>query len=155
MSSKVIEMVFEPAPSRQGEYLEIAFREKVKQWTLNHVEHFKGQPRISQFAEKVESDTGLAAAVTIDSLDGNFSKPEDLAISNEIVESVRRQLPLISNEKHRDAVILRHLQGWPFTSTDDSRPTLCQQFGVSRQTINSWIDKAFGEMRLAMEKQND
>jgi DNA-directed RNA polymerase specialized sigma24 family protein len=65
-------------------------------------------------------------------------------------ELIRKALDHIKNPKHREAVILHHLQGWPITDQDPEVDSLCHHFGVSDRQIREWIATAFAQMRRAI-----
>jgi hypothetical protein len=49
---------------------------------------------------------------------------------------IRTALSAITNQRHREAVILRYLQDWPIKDKDPNKQTLCKHFvSVPRNTL--------------------
>jgi hypothetical protein len=59
-------------------------------------------------------------------------------------------LAAVSDPRHREAVMLHHLHGWPITDKDPETPTLCKHFDMTARQIQNWIRTAFDEMRAAV-----
>jgi DNA-directed RNA polymerase specialized sigma24 family protein len=65
-------------------------------------------------------------------------------------DAIRKALDHVKNPKHREAVVLHHLRGWPITDQDPATDTLCKRFGVGDRQIREWIATAFAQMRRAI-----
>ncbi len=146
-------LILEEAPTRQGESLEYAFNLVVKRRALNEVERREHHPRAAQIASPtVGPDGGVLDPV--ETLADEGPGPEEIAIEREspawAKERIRVGLDAIKDPRHREAVILHYLQGWPITDRDPSTPTLSSHFRVSGRQIHNWFKAAFAEMRQAM-----
>jgi hypothetical protein len=143
VETKVIELVFAERPSRQSEYLEMAFSRIVKGKTLNEVLKYRDRPasiKRAQHEDRKPEEPIYDGAGPLDQL----FKAEDAGL-------VRRALAAVSDERHRKAVVLRHVNGWPLTSSDPAQPSLEKHFGMSGRQIQNWITSALEIMRAEIE----
>jgi DNA-directed RNA polymerase specialized sigma24 family protein len=65
-------------------------------------------------------------------------------------EAIRAALANVRDPRHREAVVLHHLEGWPIVDQDPAIETLCKRFGVGDRQIRTWIATAFAQMRRAI-----
>jgi hypothetical protein len=140
-------LIFSREPSRQSEFLEIAFRQAVQRRAINKRTLLK-ERRKHEVAE-----SSLRTADDDDDGEGIIASHADSRSAQESVpadEVIRRGLAAISNPLHRQAVVLHHLQDWPLSSKDPQIPTLSTHFGKSARQIQNWIATAFEEMRTAL-----
>jgi hypothetical protein len=140
---KVIELVFADKPSRRSEYLEIAFAHAIKGKTLNEVVAHKNRPTSINRAQ----EDGAEPQEPIDNRSGPLEKL--LKVENDGL--VRRALAAVPDERHREAVLLRHVEGWPLTTSDPAKPSLERHFGMSGRQIQNWINSALETMRSEIE----
>ena len=117
---EVIELVLTKPPSRQSEFLEIAFKTAVEHRTINAVEKFQHDP-MSSIIETIQSSEDDREPIDIvenlaDAADG----PEKLLLSREAEtlkpELLRTAYEAVKDHRHRKAVILHLAYGWPITS---------------------------------------
>jgi len=150
---EVIELVLTKSPSRQSEFLEIAFKKAVERRTINAVEKYQRDP-MSSIIETIRSSEDDHEPIDIvenlaDAADG----PEKLLLFRE-AETLKPELlqtayEAVKDHRHRKAVILHLAYGWPITSIDPNKPCLEKYFGISGRQIQDWIKKALKTMRSA------
>ncbi|RUL81892.1 RNA polymerase sigma factor [Tautonia sociabilis] len=152
----VVELILAETPTRQSEFLEVAFRLAVERRFLNEVESRKEDPRPHQFAAPTPDGAWSSGGSShpAESVPDDGPSPEESAIEAEerrlAPEVLRRCLNAISDPRHREAVILHHLRGWPITDKDPSKPSLCSHFELSDRQIRKWMERSFTQMRGAM-----
>ncbi len=152
----VVDQVFAQTVSRQSEFLEISFRQAVRRRTLNQIEKRKSQPRFVQFSSAAgnQTDRDDRSSNTIEALASADPNPEDAVLESETraltPERIRTGLAAITDARHREAIILHFLQGWPITDQNPETPTLTRHFRVSARSISTWIKGALAEMRDAI-----
>ena len=142
VETKVIELVFLERPSRQSEYLEIAFANAVKKRTLSEVIAQRNQasimcPPVEERGQQQPIDDGAG--------------PLEIILKAENAKLARRALAAVPDERHRQAVVLRHVRGWPLTCSDPTQPSLERHFGMSGRQIQNWITSALEIMRAEIE----
>lgn len=155
VGEQIISRILADPPTRQSEYLEIDFRRIVKGRALNQVERREHYPRHHQFvsttADLDASAPGLA--MTVNDVADEGPTPDEIVCEAEAQaltpERIRAGLAAISDPRHREAVVLRYLQGWPITDKDKAQ-TLRKHFGISARQIQNWIGVALAEMKEAM-----
>jgi DNA-directed RNA polymerase specialized sigma24 family protein len=144
----VVTLVFAESATRQSEFLEVAFRVAVKRRTLNEVQKRKNHPRQRQLASADGETNPLKSKAD------NGPTPEEIVIAAEESElgpeRIRKGLAAITDPRHREAVVLHYLRGWPITDKNPETPTLCKRFGKSARQIQNWMNDAFDEMRAAL-----
>lgn len=150
---EIIELVLAERTTRQGEYLECAFADAVKKRAISQAAKHKPLRRFRPFGSPASKDgeTGWDGPQAVPD-DG--PSPEDDAIDSELrargPELVQRALAGVQDERHRLAVNLIYLQGWPVTDKDPDRVTVSSHFDKDERTIRNWVKKAFSEMRDAL-----
>jgi hypothetical protein len=150
VEAEIAELLLAEVPSRQSEYLEIGFGQTVYRHTMNAIERFTNSP----FAHK-----GKVVKETYDEDGGDeIERPLErvadggAAIDIELMwaDWIEKGLRFVAEPKHREAIILRYLQGWPMTSKDPQQSCLTRYFKVSARQIQTWIDIALKQMRAGM-----
>lgn len=151
----VCKHIFAPTPTRQSEFLEISFRQAVERRAINRrskLKYRRKHERPEAAFEPATSDEGEIGIV--ESHADGAPGPEETVIQSQekklAPERVRAGLSAITDERHREAVILHYLQGWPITDKDPNIPTLKTHFSMSARQIQNWINTARGEMRAAL-----
>lgn len=151
----IIELVFADETTRQSEYLECCFDGAVQRRAinLNKSRRAKCLRRNRQFADSV-NDEGDTATPGDQAVADQGPSPEDLAGDAEFRRMapalVERAIAAVTNPKHRKAVVLRYIDGWPVTDEDPDRPTITNYFGICDGTFRYWMRAAFLEMRNAL-----
>jgi len=142
---EITQLVLIDTPSRQSEFLEIAFGRAVARRTTNAVRDFRRSPMgrqgngplvVGEEAEEIERP--------IETI------PDDSPSSEEICELrllVAKGLTFVTDGRHLEAVILRYLEGWPMTANDADAPCLVRHFQVSARQIQNWINIALDEIK--------
>jgi hypothetical protein len=151
---RIIERLLAEPPSRQSEFLEIAFGSAVKARTINVVAQRKQDPL-----------SLLGAALRADGEEEEPERPMELVpderpgpdeIVSEIEDRARtRQLvatacAAVADPRHLKALILHKIRGWPLYDQDPAKPTLAVRFGRSPRQIQNWINGALKAMRAAI-----
>lgn len=152
---KITEYIFQLSPTGRGERLECTFRKVVRCVAINERDFLKNR-RKHEVAESAlpASSSKDADASVMQTKESDLSSPEDELIEAEDErlrpERIRKALAGITDERHREAIVLRYLHGWPIQSTDPSIPTLMSRFSKSAEQIRNWIKTAKSEMRSAL-----
>jgi DNA-directed RNA polymerase specialized sigma24 family protein len=156
VSQLVLERILEPVPDRAGEFLEVRFAAAVLRWTLAAVaKRRRTRPKKSAVAAALKRDEEpLPHQVTTEraAVDGStVPDPEAILLLAEDAPptdfNVFRAIAAVRDPRHREAVVLHHLQGWPIQHKNPQIQTLCSRFGVSDRQIHKWIAVALDEMR--------
>jgi DNA-directed RNA polymerase specialized sigma24 family protein len=141
-------LIFARPPNRKSEFLEIAFREGVRQRAIN----LRKQRR--QRMEHVLSESSLPApdppedgCSFIESHEDDDKQAELLVLE---ADQIRRGLAAVTNPLHREAVVLHFFEHWPIASEDPDIPTLSTRFRKTGRQIQNWIKTAINEMRAAL-----
>jgi hypothetical protein len=158
VEEKILQLLLSGEPSRQADFLEIAFAKSIEQRTLNAIEKLKTSTLLGHRGEfhpaygdtdvtKFESQHPLLLAPD--------SRPDPLKVLLDAEKKERVQALIeqasgaVKDPRHLEAVVLRYLHGWPIESKKGI-PTLVSYFNVSAQQIRKWIATALKEMREAL-----
>jgi hypothetical protein len=139
----------EAPPSRTAEYLEVDAATIVKQATLRAIGPDRPKAREFQSADRDEDGRYTQ---TVDRLGSEAPNPVEqlLAKAEEEAGGALRYLNAVTDPRHREAFILRHIYNWPLKDGPDGAPTLCERFKpVSDRQIRNWINTAIKQMRAA------
>jgi hypothetical protein len=150
----ILELILAKVPSRQSEFLEIAFKKAVTGRTINVVATFK-QEAMSGIIDTLQSSEDNSET---EDWAGKFRDkrpgPEEIVLSleNDALEPelIRTARHAVKDRRHWEAVVLHYVQGWPLTSSDPNKPCLERHFGVSARQIHNWITKALESMCSAI-----
>jgi hypothetical protein len=152
---QVLELVLMETPSRQSQFLEIAFAKAVKRRTLTAVRSHKRSVRghIGEFPSAAnDEDAGEETERPIELAPDGGSSPEAILIEAQDEEQRRRWLGIaykaVKNRKHLKAVLLR-FQGMPVTS-NEGKPNLVAYFKATPGQVRYWIETALEQMREAL-----
>jgi hypothetical protein len=140
VTGSIIELVLAERPSRQSEFLEMAFSRKVKGKTLNEVA--KSRP-FSQVSLSGKDET------TLEVPDERINTLEAL-LKNEGLELLRKAEGKIRDPRHFEALVLRYGYDWPIESEDPAEPTLSKKYNVSARQIRNWIVSGLETLRAAL-----
>lgn len=136
-------------PSRTAEYLEVDAATVVKQATLRAIG--ADRPKARQFQSADRDEDGLYTQ-TVDRLMSEAPNPVEqlLAKAEEEAGGALKYLNAVTDPRHREAFILRHIYNWPLKDGPDGLPTLCERFKpTSDRQIRNWINTAIEQMRAA------
>ena len=148
VANKLSDLLNETPPSRTAEYLEIDAATVVKQVTLRAIGPDRPKARDFQSADRNEDGQYTQ---TVDNLASEAPNPLEqlLAKAEEEAGGALRYLNAVTDPRHREAFILRHLYNWPLKDDPDGAPTLCEKFKISDRQIRNWINTAIEQMRAA------
>lgn len=154
VETEIIELVLAPTPSRQSEFLEMAFGKAVERRTINAVEKRRHSPMPLGVSRSDSSDDEPDAERQAERVADKSPDPEQIAaqLEDEIRrrELIKRAYASVKDPRHLEAVILRHVRGWPITDKDPTKPTLVKHFGKSERQIRNWINEGLEAMRAAI-----
>jgi hypothetical protein len=152
VQDQIIELLFARIPTRQTEFLEIAFRKAVQRRTINVVEKMNNRPELVVVADKRDDED--APEHLVESLPEKRPNVQEvllrLAADAQRSSLVRTALAAVKDRRHVEAVILRYVYDWPITHSDPTQPSLEKHFGKSGRQIQNWIAGALKAMRNAM-----
>ncbi len=154
VEAKAVELILADPPCRQGEYLQIAFRDKIEQWTTNAAAKRRNAPQSLRHAPGVDMDSDGEPENPTNLIADEGPSPEDLVAI--LQDRARRPALLaaakaaVKNPLHLEAVILRYAYDWPISDKDPNVPTLARRFRMSPRQIQNWINDALEAMRTAI-----
>lgn len=148
VANELGDLLNETPPSRTAEYLEIDAATVVKQATLRAIGPDRPKARKFQSADRDEDGQYTS---TVDRLasEAPDSLEQLIAEADEAAGGALEYLNAVTDYRHREAFILRHLYNWPVKDGPDGAPTLCEKFKVSDRQIRNWIKTAIEQMRAA------
>jgi DNA-directed RNA polymerase specialized sigma24 family protein len=169
----VLELCIGDGSAQAADFLEASFSVGVKRHTLHAVEKRRRVPKphavaaalakLERGERPVEGDGGPGGDPDPEDDRGDLGgdprtdtahDPERTLVAAEASartpEAIRAALAHVKNPRHREAVVLHHLEGWPITDQDPYTETLCRHFGVSDRQIRTWIATAFAQMRKSL-----
>lgn len=150
----IVDLVLAETPSRQSEFLEVAFGTAVERRTINAVEKRRHSPLSLRAAPADVSDDGAEPERPTERVADRHPGPEEIVAQLEDEarrpELIRKARAAVKDPLHLEAVILRHVRGWPITDKDPTKPTLARHFGKSARQIQNWISEALEAMRAAI-----
>jgi hypothetical protein len=153
VQDQIIELLFQKIPTRQTEFLEIAFREAVKRRTLNVVEKVKKRPKLVVVADRRDEEDDDPEHL-VESLPEKRPNVQEVLVrlADEAQRSIliRTALAAVKDRRHVEAVILRYVYGWPISHSDPAQPSLEKHFAKSGRQIQNWIAGALKAMRNAI-----
>jgi DNA-directed RNA polymerase specialized sigma24 family protein len=161
----IVELVLERSPSAAGEFLEVQFHSSVQHRILNAVQKRKpaaedrlaGDKKTRKRKQRIDYDVNKNDEEPAPLEPGDPEDALSILVEREVVpakDRIRAALRHVSDRRHREAVVLHHLEGWPITDPDPKTATLCAYFDVSDRQIRNWIRTAFAEMRDALGEES-
>jgi hypothetical protein len=150
VEAEITVLLLAEVPSRQSEFLEVAFGQTVYRHTKNAVERFHNTP----FAYKGNVMQEIYDENGRDEIERPLEQVPEGSAGTETellwADWIEKALRFVTDPKHRDAINLRYLQGWPITSQDPRKSCLTRHFKISARQIQTWIDIALKQMRDGM-----
>jgi hypothetical protein len=149
VDDKIIDLLLMQRPSPTSEFLEVAFGNAVRNETLKMVEKFR-QDALSRRGGSVELSTDeTMAQIPAQNLDMD---EVIIQLADEVQRSelIRMAQAAVKDSRHLEAVILRHVYGWPFTDSDPNKPSLDRHFKMSGRQIQNWINETLKIMYTAI-----
>lgn len=146
---KVLELVLAEQPTRQGDFLEIAFGTAVQSRTLNR---FRGHKR-SAWAHMAFIDV----KADVD-MDDNIERPLELTADDApnpeanvlMKDLIEKAWTAIDDPRILEALVLHFKEGWPIWSKDPNTETVARYLGVRPRQAKSMIEKGLQLMRDAI-----
>jgi hypothetical protein len=157
---RVIEIALVTSPTRQSDFLEVAFSKAVKRYTINAVEKRRNAPvslsaKPNTGPEDDEDDLERPTETVVD----EGPMPDELATILQDKEkhgaALRRAQGLVKDIRHYEAVILHYQLDWPLSSKDPAKPSLEDYFGVSERQIRNWMKEGRAAIRKALEDTHE
>jgi hypothetical protein len=158
VEESILLLLLSEEPSRQADFLEIAFAKSVEQRTVDEIRKLQNSTLLGRRGEfhpvydgtdvsNFESDHPLLLAPDEgpDPLE-IFLEAEDKARVQALIEKASGA---VTDPRHLVAAVLHFCQGWPVESKKGI-PDLVSHFRVSAQQIRKWIATALKEMREAL-----
>jgi hypothetical protein len=150
---EITQLVLTATPSRQSEFLEIAFGRAVARRTTNAVRDFRRSPMGQQGNGLLQvNEEGDEIHRPIETIPDGSPSPEEIC---ELKLLVAKGLTSVTDGRHLEAVILRYLESWPMTAHDDAAPCLVRHFQVSSRQIQNWINIALDQIREALARSRN
>ncbi len=161
VQKRVIDITLTSPPTRQSDFLEVAFSQAIKRYTLNAVAKRRNAP-LPLSAEQ---------HAALEGEDEDAERPtERVANEGPQVEEIvsmlqdqarrgpllRRAQAAVKDIRHYEAILLFYGFGWPYSSnTDPEKQSLQDFFGVSERQIRNWIKDGLKAIRAALENTHD
>ena len=159
---EVLELVLGGAPSRQSDFLEVAFRKAVARRTIDAVRKHNNSAmgrRCEIVAGVADHDAGDDIERPLELVVDDRPGPETilLQLQDEALRSewIRKACDAVKDPRRLEAVILHYGYEWPITSKDPDKPDLARRFNATPRQIKYWIAKALEAMRAAMGDDHD
>lgn len=154
VESEVVALLLAENPSRQSEFLEIAFNQAVQRRTINVVEKYQHRPAILSYLRAEASDEDDESESLVERVKDERPGPEDIVSQLEDAarrpELLRLAFAAVQDHRHVEALILRYVRGWPITDKDPTKPSLARHFKMSERQIRNWIRNGLEAMRAAI-----
>jgi DNA-directed RNA polymerase specialized sigma24 family protein len=160
VARRVLDIALVTSPTRQSDFLEVAFSKAVKRHTINVVEKRRNAPVSLTAAphagdEDDEDDLERPTETVVD----EGPPPDELAAKLQDKEkhavALRLAQGLVKDIRHYQAVILHYQLEWPLSSTDPAKPSLVDYFGVSERQIRNWMKDGRAAIRKALEDTHE
>ena len=160
VQKKVIEIALTNPPSRQSDFIEVAFNQAVQRYTLNAVEKRRNAPLPLSSKQHAALENGENDAERpTERVEDESPQVEELV---SLLQDRARRGPLLRQAqaalkdiRHYEAVLLHYGFGWPYAPSKSSESCLQDYFGVSERQIRNWIKEGMAAIRTALEKPHD
>lgn len=154
VQKKVVDLILQSPPCAQGDYLQIAFNDGVKQRTINAIAKRRRFPLPLRKAPSPSSDGEEEDESLTDRIPDDRPDPEELALAQtdraEMARLLRLAKASVKDPRHYEAFVLRYAYGWQAAVKDPQAPSLAKRFGVSRRQIQTWLQTARDQIRAAI-----
>ena len=152
----ILETVLVEKPSRNTDFLEIAFAQAVECRTIDALRKHNNSP-MSHRGEIVtdgSDEVGDEIERTIELVPDDGPGPEVILLQLEDEarrpELLRTACNAVKDRRHVEAAILHYGYGWPITSKDPTKSDLERHFQATPGQIKYWIAAALKAMREAI-----
>ncbi len=139
------------APDHSGDYYEVSYWDALEKRSVDVFRSFTA--KTSAYQETSVSAVQLRAAddaAELDPVDLDRSWQPEFATLNQ--DGSQRILALIP-EQYREAFYLYAVEGWPLSSSDPHRPSLCKKFNRTPETIRTWLRRARAAAKEGLGEQ--
>ena len=152
---EILELVLAETPSRQSDFLEIAFAKAVERRTIDAVMKHNNSPmgRRGEIVAEADDDGDDFDEIERPIERAADGRPSPEAIVLQLQDEARRRewiqkaCDAVKDPRHLVAVILHYGHGWPITCKDPGKPDLARYFDVKPRQIKYWIATALETMR--------
>lgn len=160
VQKRVIEIALTTPPSRQSDFLEVAFNKAVERYTLNAVEKRRKAPLpLSPKQHALLEDDGEGAERPTERVEDDSPQVEELVtlFQDQAPRGhlLRRAQAAVKDIRHYQAILLHYGFGWPYAPGKSAEPCLEDYFGVSERQIRNWIKDGMAAIRTALENSHD
>jgi|SRR5579883_1047218 len=157
--ARVMERIANRTASRNGDLLEIRFKQVVRGEAVDalraHLRSPLGALR-RDVATHYDDDGDEMERPLEEIVASDQPGPEELLIlrhGNRRHQLLRMACQAVADRQHLKAAVLRWGYDWPITSNDPQKPSLTRHFGVSESQMRRWLDGAMDAMRRALAKE--
>jgi DNA-directed RNA polymerase specialized sigma24 family protein len=156
---EIMELILAPKPTRQSDFLEIAFAKAVehriidalrkhKKSVFGHRGELQHEAMDEDYDENEEDERPIERVVD--------SRPDTEAVILALEDEVRRSTLVetakaaVKERRWLEAVILHYVDGWPVTSTDPNTPSLVRRYKTTRWKVRHGMDQVLEAMRTVL-----
>jgi hypothetical protein len=159
VEKEIFYLVLAPKPTRQSEYLEVAFGQAVKRQTINLVEKYRhnpmvrsgeivpssgdyenNEPKVTERPIELAPDDRSGPQATFLEAEGKTLQPELL---KQAFDAVKDPVDLKVFKLH-------HLEGMPIQSSDQNQEDLVRRTGETRRRIKYRLERTMQLIRKAL-----
>jgi hypothetical protein len=155
VEDRITDLVFADQPTRESEFLEVGFSQKVKGLTLNAVVLRKQAPQ--SFRASDRDDDSARKDDPAERVQDERPRPDEVLAALEDVtrrpELIRRAREAVRDPRHYEAALLHYGRGWPIYAKDPATPCLARRFGVSERQVRNWLAAGLEAMRAAIGEE--
>lgn len=145
--------------SNRGEFFQVRFGRVLRYRLLNVYDKCIRANKRSQLHDSLTDSIGGESDFSDgpderEQLEERIGSEEDLAMDAERHLAIQEALPAIRDERHREAFVLRHFEGWPLEADDPHEACLSRRFGVSVKTVHNWLRTAEADLAVWRETKS-
>ena len=152
----ILRLVLIEKPTRQSDYLEVAFTKAVQRRATDAVRRYQNSVMGAHRGELVP-DPGDIDLEDSEELERPIEFARDPGHTPEIAvliaDLAQKASGAVKDPRHLEAVILHYGHGWPVESSDPKKDDLVHYFNATARQIKYWIKKAIEAMRQACRAQ--
>ena len=154
VEEEIVDLVLAEIPSRQSDFLEVAFGKAVERRTINAVQKRRHSPQPLRHILAANPHEETEPERPTEQVPDERPGPEEIVaqLENEAQrpELITKAHAAVKDPRHIEAVILRYVYNWPMVDKDPNKPTLTRHFGKSARQIQNWLADALEAMRAAI-----
>ena len=150
--SEMIDAIIDPESDR-GEFLQVRFGRALRFRLLNVYDAWLCATKRDAQHDSLTGSVDWSSDFDEDTSDReqlgeHLGSGEDLALDLKHREMIQEALFAIRDERHREAFVLRHFEGWPLEADDPHGACLSRRFGVSVKTVYNWLRTAEADLAV-------